>query len=787
MKHPCPRRSVFAPLLLALAAAGWAGAAANAAPEAPPSDPSPPKNYPLQNLVRYADPMCGTDGKAFTFPGAVAPFGMIQWSPDTEAGQRKAGYSAQDSRISGFSLTHVSGAGCSYGEDFQFMPLLGKPVVSPGKNRTALAARFSHANEVARPGYYAVKLDNGIGVELTATTHGGFGRFRFPGEGEALLAVNAASDVNGVVTSTIVVDAAQRTISGSATGGFFCHARDRSRGERTVYFYAVFDRPFTTSSTWIGDSSSLGSKGVGAGGRAVGAMVTFDAGAERTVLAKVGISYVSNANAKANLEAELPLSHFASADFDAAVRHASEDWNAWLNRIQIAGGTEDERRTFYSMLYHTLLAPSVVSDVNGQYLGYDGEVHSVAENRRHYGFFSGWDVYRTECPLLAMLAPDLASDMAQSLLVDYQQGGAFPRWGAATQDSGTMVGDPAAPMIAGFHAFGATNFDVRAALQGLLRAATDPAVASRMTKASEREALADYLSLGYVPEHAPGAAGSVSITLEYASADFALAQLAKALGDETSHDRLLRRAQNWRNHFNPTTGYLEMRRRDRTWAPGFAAGSSSYDGTKAFVEGTGGQYVWMVPFNLKGLAEAMGGPDAAAARLDQFFTELNGGFESEHAFIGNEPSLGAPWVYDFLGRPAQTQSIVRRILTELFSASPNGFPGNDDLGTLSAWYVFGALGIYPALPGADVLVLGSPLFPEATVHLAGGDLVIRGHGAEKSAPYVQRLTVNGRDWNKPWLRFGDVRDGGTLEFRLAATANERWGSAASDAPPSYGP
>ena len=782
MKISISHRSAFVRGLLALTVETWAGAAASAAQEVRTSGASPEKNYPLQDLVRYADPMCGTGGKAFTFPGAVAPFGMIQWSPDTEGGARKGGYSDQDSRISGFSLDHISGAGCAYGEDFQFMPVLGREHAAPGRNRTAIAAAFSHTNETARPGSYAVKLDNGISVELTTTTRSGFGRFRFPTREDATIAINAASDANGVETSSISVDPEHHAVSGAATGGFFCHTRDRKGGERTIYFYAVFDRPFATFSTWNDDVLTSGR--TQAGGAAAGAFLTFDAGMEQTVLAKVAVSYVSVANAKANLEAESPLSHFGSADFDSAVQRASDDWNTWLNRIQIAGGSNDERRTFYSMLYHALLAPSIVSDVNGQYFGYDGQIHTITAGRNKYGFFSGWDVYRTECPLLAMLAPERAGDMAQSLLIDYQEGGAFPRWGTATIDSGTMVGDPAAPMIAGWYAFGARNFDTHAALQGLLRAATDPSVFAPRSKLYERDAIADYIILGYVPEHQQGGYGNVSMTLEYASADFALAQFALALGDTASHDLLQRRAHNWRNLFNPATGYLQMRQRDGSWAPGFVTNASLYDGTRAYVEGTAGQYVWMVPFDLHGLAEAMGGPDAATARLDKFFSRLNDAFESEYAFIGNEPSIGAPWAYDSFGRPWKTQALVRRVVTELFSSSTNAYPGNDDLGTMSAWYIFGALGLYPEQPGADVLVLGSPLFPEATVHLPDGDLVIRGRGAEKSAPYVQSLTVNGREWNKPWIHFEDVHRGGVLEFRLAATANEKWGSGASDAPPS---
>ncbi len=499
---------------------------------------------------------------------------------------------------------------------------------------------------------------------------------------------------------------------------------------------------------------------------------------------------MSVANAKANVAAESAGAAFGADDFDRAVSAAREIWNARLRQIEVSGGKMDELQTFYSMLYHAMIGPSVVSDANGQYLGYDGEVHKAADGRAQYGLFSGWDIYRSECQLLAMIAPKEASDMAESLLEDYRQGGAFPRWGMITGDSGVMVGDPAAPMIAAFYAFGATDFEAKAALEGLVRAATDPSVSAPRSRTKERDALADYLALGYVPQHQRGGYGNVSMTLEYASADFALAELAKALGDAADHALLMQHAQSWRNLWNPETGYLQMRRRDGSWAPGFLDNVQRYDDDRAYAEGTAGQYVWMVPFNLKTLAERMGGPEAAARRLDDFFVKLNAGDrgpDAAKAWIGNEPSLHTPWIYAFLGRAQKTQAVVRRILNDLFSSQDTAYPGNDDVGELSSWYVFAALGMYPVLPGSDVLVLNGPLFPNAVVHLRTGDLTILGNGAKRSAPYVQRLTVNGEPWNKPWVRLAQVArpGGGTMGYTMGPTENPGWGNDPDAAPPSY--
>ena len=746
---------------------------------APSQSTLPAPNYVVQDLLSYARPLCGTAADGDLYPGVSAPFGMIQWSPDAGSGLHCGGYAYEYSTICGFSLDHLSGAGCNYGGNFAFMPVLSMPTESPGGSHTAFATAFSHNQETAKPGYYALTLDNGIKVELAATERSGFGRFTYPDGKNASMVINAASAANGVVQSAIQINPDQKEISGWAVGGHFCGGPDQGR----TYFCAIFSQPFAGYGTW--GNVSLDNGGTNAIGRAAGAFVSFNPPADRTVLVKVAISYVSVANARANLEAESPLSAFSSKDFDQAVTAAGQNWNLYLNRIQVSGGTPAQMETFYSMLYRVFLGPTICSDANGEYMGYDGQVHHTEDHRVQYANFSGWDIYRSESQLLAMLDPQRAGDMAQSLLLDYQQGGTFPRWGVPNEDSGVMMGDPAAAIIADFYAFGATNFDTRSTLAGLVRAATDPTVYAPRTGTYERDALADYLKLGYVPEYQIGGYGNVSMTLEYVSADFALSQFAQALGDNTNSAMLLRQAQNWTNHFNPASGYLEMRRRDGSWPPGFQPDAMGYDGNQAYVEGTAAQYVWMVPFNLKTLFYLMGGPETASLRLDQFFTELNAGVNTTYAYLGNEPCLETPWEYCFLGQPYKTQNVVRQAMTQLFSAAPRGYPGNDDLGQMSSWYVFGALGMYPELPGSDILVLGSPLFPKAVVHLPNGDVIITGQGATDNAPYVQSLTVNGQPWNKPWIRFADIARGGSLAYELGTKPNTHWGSDPTNVPPSF--
>jgi predicted alpha-1,2-mannosidase len=754
-----------------------------------------PMEKPLANVVQYANPMCGTGsfpgvpaGENNLFPGPIAPFGMIQWSPDTGAGTTPGGYKYYDTEISGFSLDHLSGAGCGDGGNFSFMPILGAGE-PPNGSRMTFATEFSHDNEIARPGFYAVTLDNGIKVELTATTRTGFGRFTFPAGKTATLAINAASDVNHADDSQIEINPDTHEVTGWSIGGYFCqggpHARQRDK--RTIYFCAVFDKPFSGYGTWSGAAYAPNS--TNGSDTASGAFLTFDTSQSAGVMAKVSISYVSVANARANIEAENPVAHFSSSDFDNAVKSAGDVWNTWLNKVDVSGGTTNDLNTFYSMLYHTFIGPTISSDANGDYMGYDGQVHNTG-GRAQYANFSGWDIYRSEAQLLGMLAPKEAADMAQSLVNDYQQGGAFPRWGVTTMDSGVMMGDPAAPIIADYYAFGGTNFDTQAALAGLLNAATNPAVYAERSRTHERDGLGDYLKLGYIPEHGEqGGYGPVSMTLEYDSADFALSQFAAALGDSSDSDMLLQHAQDWKNLYNPDTGYIQMKRSDGQWTPGFTNNVGSYDGrATVYVEGTAGQYLWMVPFNYKGLADAMGGTATASKRLDDFFTKLNVGDhgpDAAMAWLGNEPCLETPWIYDFWGFPCKTQSVVRRAMNELYSGNPIGYAGNDDLGEMSSWYVFSALGMYPEMPGSDILVIGSPLFSKAVVHLQSGDIIITANGAGHDAPFVQSLTVNGKTWDKPWLHFSDIKNNGTMSYDLSSTPNTSWGANPSDAPPSY--
>ncbi|HEV3090685.1 MAG TPA: GH92 family glycosyl hydrolase [Candidatus Cybelea sp.] len=710
-------------------------------------------------------------GPIDTFPGADTPFGMVQWSPDTPSGNAGGGYEYSDRQITGFSLTHLSGPGCSVFGDFGVLPAVGAIAGDPA----GIEQPFSHASEQSAPGWYAVSVGNpAIRTELSATTRTGIARFTFPQTAQANVIINAASNQAGVSDSSVRVDGPAE-VSGSASSGFFCGMPDRYN----VYFVAQFDRPFRQYATF--EDSGVSPQSASASGPASGLVLTFDATNRQSVKMKVGVSFVSVAGAHANLEAEnRGWSLLAVRD------RGTEAWNGFLDRIAITGGTTEQQRTFYSAFYHALLHPNVISDVTGLYVGFDGKTHRVKPGHNEYANFSDWDIYRTEAPLLGLIAPGEASDMMQSLVDAYEQSGWLPRWPLVNGPSSVMGGDSIVPVIAGAYAFGARGFDARAALAASVKGATSTQPPAAQGWYYERWELHDeYLRRGYVVNTHTTSVSPVpngaSETLEYALDDFSIARLAQALGDLRTAAEFTRRSANWATLFNGATGWIAGRDADGA----FMQAPLTENGQSGFQEGNAAQYTWMVPQDLRDLIAAMGGTRAAAAKLDAFFAQLDAGPDKPYAWLGNEPSLGSPWVYLSLGEPWKAQDVVRRSLLTLYGDTPWGLPGNDDLGTMSAWYLWCAIGLYPQNPAVRYLDVGAPLFSSVTLRAPGGPTIeIQAPQAGSDDPYVQGVTVNGRASNDSWVALpnrGTLR----LDFTLGTAANTRWASEPDSAPPAY--
>jgi len=780
MRHSCPMREAWATSFLAFVAA-----CGPTITDPPPVSTSPGTAgaVPLVNVfigtaaADVPNPVPNGSGGS-TNPAAALPFGMVQWGPDTPSAT--AGYVWSDSQIVGFSTTHLSGVGCPSARDFPIFPVSGQ--WDPSEDATDT---FTHTAEIASPGFYEVTLGSGIKVDLTATQRTGFARFTFPHNLPGTVLLGASRAHEGTLVSSAEatlgpnnVVTAQRTIS------LFC----ATSTNYVVHLAAQFDRPFKDAGSYDVDGPVAG--GAQSSGEGNGLYFDFDTSSDAVVQMKIGLSYVSDDDAVLNLNTESP-----GWDFDDVHQAAIASWNSALGSIQVEGGAADDQTAFYTALYHVLLQPAVASDVNGQFMGFDDQVHTATGYTR-YQNYSGWDIYRSWVQLVAAIAPNQASDILRTLVEAGSECGAMPKWPIANCEASEMIGDPADAIIANGYAFGARGFDTQAALGLMVNAATDPTAACQGHVI--RQGLTDDLNQQYCAIDAPAPPTAVvSTTVEYAVDDFAIAQFAAALGDTATHATFMQRAGWWNNTFDPNltangaTGYLQPRyTANVSGSPAFDEGEvTSQDpgdlfGASGFVEGNATQYTFAIPHDVPGLITAVGGDAALVARLDPFFTQVNAGLELPYFYIGNEPGFNIPWEYDFAGAPYRTQAVVRQVLQQGFSTQPSGLPGNDDLGATSSWQVWAMLGMYPAIPATGGVVLGSPTFPKVTLTLANGaSLVILGDNAAPSAPYVQSVTVNGVATTSTWLDWTTAAAGATIELTLGPAPNTTWGAGPNDRPP----
>jgi predicted alpha-1,2-mannosidase len=738
------------------------------------------------------DPFIGTGGEGHTFPGAVVPFGMIQLSPDTQIKPRKdaygwaAGYRYDDSTIVGFSHTHFSGTGHSDLGDVLVMPIAGEVKLERGDANTpgsGYTSRFSHQGEMAEPGYYAVTLDDyGIRAELTASARVGVHRYTFPKGKPAHVLVDLRTSMYDY-PGKVLWSRLRLRPDGTVTG--FRETRGWAPG-RQLYFAMRFSRPI--SGHQFNDTEQdvpykgfppPGDKAPGQRaqieGRQLVAAFDFDAASGQQMLVKVSISPVSEEGAIANLDAEVP-----GWDFDNVRRQAKAQWTQALDAVEVEA-PEPLQRSFYTALYHTFMGPSLFMDSDGRYRGPDNAVHR-AEGFTHYSTFSLWDTYRALHPLLTLVQSEQRNnDFIQSLLASQKNSpyGTLPVWAFHGQETWCMIGYHAVPVIADAYMKGIRGYDADQTLQAMVASATHGAY----------DGIAQYMALGYVPIDEEGEAASK--TLEYAFDDWAIARMAEAMGREDIAAQFNKRAANWRNAFDPATGFMRARKRDGSFREPFDPTTSGYGSD--YTEGNAWQYSWYVPQDIAGLAQAHGGDENLLARLDQVFDAKVDPKTFEHMeditgligwyAHGNEPSHHVAYLYAAAGQPWRTQQRLGQIMASQYAPRPDGLSGNDDLGQMSAWYVFTALGFYPVAPASNEYIIGRPFLPRASLNLPNGKrFTVVADNLDEAHAYIGSVTLNGQPLDRAFIRHDEIMRGGELRFTMQAMPNRQWPAAGAQRP-----
>lgn len=702
------------------------------------------------------NPFIGTDFTGNTYPGAQAPFGMVQLSPDNglPGWDRIAGYYYPDSTIAGFSHTHLSGTGAGDLYDISFMP-----VTIPYNEAEAplgIHSKFSHEDEEASAGYYSVILkDYNIKVELTATERTGVQRYTFPGGPAAVfLDLRKATNWDATVDTKIeVVDST--TIEGYRFSAGW--ARDQR-----VYFRTRFSRPWASLTI---DSMPVDPKNPDM----LGLVAKFDfntmPGEQITV--STAISGVSEQGAAANLAAEAPTD-----DFDAALLRSKQMWNHELGKFKVKGNNEDDIVTFYTALYHNMIAPTIYSDVDGGYFGPDKQTHK-AEGWTNYSTFSLWDTFRASHPLYTLTQPQRVNDMVKSFLAFYDQNGRLPVWNFQGGETDMMIGYHSVPVIVDAYLKGIGDFDAQKALDACIATAN----------IDDYRGIGLYKKLGYVPYNVvdPYNADdwSLSRTLEYAYDDYCIARMAEKMGRKDVAEEFYARSKNYANLFDPSTGFFRPRDDKGNWQPDYTP--DAY--TPHICESNGWQYLWSVQQDLPGLMKLIGGKDRFAQRLDSMFTytptdhELpifSTGMIGQYAH-GNEPGHHVAYLYNMVDQPWKTAQYARQVMDEFYTNTPAGLCGNEDLGQMSAWYVFSAMGLYPVDPVAGVYEIGTPLFEELSLSLDNGnELVVKAPGVSATNKYVKSVNINGTPWTKSSVSHSDLINGAVIEFEMTDQPGIVW-------------
>jgi len=719
-------------------------------------------------FVVLADPMIGTGGHGHTYPGATLPFGMVQLSPDTRltGWDGCSAYHYSDNYIYGFSHTHLSGTGCSDYGDILLMPVSidpddpeARPPLNNGANEEkGYRSSFYHSSETVVPGFYSVYLsDHRINVRLSATSRCGFHQYSFP-EG------SGASVVLDLTHRDKVIDSALNLISETEVTGF-----RRSQAwakDQHVYFVAKFSRPIVKHSISVDGVEDPGAPE--GSGIDVRAWFSFEPGDDRVVMVKVGISAVDIEGARKNLDAELP-----GWDFDETAKQAIAVWDESLRRIKVDGGTKIQKRTFYTALYHSLLAPNLYSDVDSRYRGRDLEIHK-ADDFDYYTVFSLWDTYRAAHPLFTILEPERTIDFIKTFLRQHEQGGALPIWELGANETGCMIGYHAVPVIVDAYIKGIDGFDGEVAL-----------AAMKSSASQDHNGLDSYKYNGYITSEDAGQ--SVSRTLEYAYDDWCIAKMAGLLGHRGDESKFLRRAQSYKNLFDPSTGFMKARL-NGGWVEPFDPAEVNYH----YTEANSWQYSFYVPHDVSGLAAMHGGMNKLEAKLDSLFeqSQLLKGFEQpdvsgligQYAH-GNEPSQHMASLYNFTGSPWKAQKRLREIMDKMYGDKPDGLCGNEDCGQMSAWYVLNAIGFYPVTPGQDIYIIGTPLFDSAEIDMGKRNkFTITANRESPGDIYIQSASLNGKKYDRSFISHRNITNGSTFEFELGPEPSPVWGKGKGNLP-----
>jgi predicted alpha-1,2-mannosidase len=754
----------------------------------------------------YVDPMIGTDFFGHTFPGATVPFGMVQLSPDnhTEGWTFSSGYSYQDNTIMGFSHTHMSGTGYTGCGDILLMPTVGDKIqVVPGareKPEDGYRSRFSHEEEIAKPGYYSVNLnDINVQAELTTTKHAGMHRYTFPKAAKATIVLDLGHTIGGntetdISTVSIVNDSLLTGVKNSRGVNVYFAIKL----SKPCHYYGTFDAGYSTPES----GASLFPYKNEETGRDIGAFLVFSTEENEQILIKVGLSYVSVAGAMQNLETE--LSHW---DFDKVADEAMELWNSTLSTVTISDDSEDKKQIFYTSLYHSFLAQQISQDVDGRYFGMDKQIHQM-EKGEFFPSFSCWDTYRTEHPLMTLVAPDHVNDMVRSIVNKAKEYGWLPAQHFRNEFGQGMVGDHLVPIIVDAYMKGYRNYDVEF-IYNAMRTKALQLPPSPFPASSGRSGLPEYISLGYAP--CDVVTESVPNTMELAYNDWCIAQMAKELGKESDYELFMNRAENYKKVFDSESQFMRPRLADGTWLPILADNTQEivqndqhsyykyFDPllvgrrpNRHYTESNAWQYLWSVQHDPAGLIGLLKGNEAFSSRLDTFFTMTPSITPPKYVGVvgtigqyvhGNQPSHHVAYLYDYAQKPWLTQEKARYIMEQLYRTGPGGLPGNEDMGSLSSWYVLSAMGIYPVTPGSPQYAFGSPLFEEVTIHLPEGkEFVIQAMNNPSQNKYIQSATLNGKSFDRSWISHAEIMAGGMLEFIMGPEPNKQWAASLESVP-----